>query len=181
MAIVKTAILDRDGVINYDSSEFIKHPDEWVAIPGSLEAIARLKHAGWRVVVATNQSGLARGLFDMNTLVEIHGKMYKELAALGGRIDSVFICPHGPDDTCSCRKPLPGLFLDIARRYELDLNQCVSVGDSLRDIEAAHSTGCQTALVLTGNGIKTQQHPLPDGCSIHANLAAVVDYWLKNY
>lgn len=180
MAIVKTAILDRDGVINHDSSEFIKHPDEWVAIPGSLEAIARLKRAGWRVVVATNQSGLARGLFDMNTLVDIHQKMYKELAALGGRIDSVFICPHGPDDGCSCRKPLAGLFLDIARRYELDLSRCVSVGDSLRDLEAAHSAGCGTALVLTGNGAKTQLQPLPSGCNTYADLAAVVDYWLKN-
>lgn len=181
MVTVKTAILDRDGVINFDSSEFIKNPDEWIAIPDSLEAIARLNQAGWRVVVATNQSGLARGFFDMNTLNDIHHKMHQQLAMLGGSIDSVFICPHGPDDGCRCRKPLPGLFLDIARRYELDLSQCVSVGDSLRDIEAAHSTGCHTALVLTGNGTKTQQHPLPDGCSIHADLAAVVDYWLKNY
>lgn len=181
MAIVKTAILDRDGVINYDSSEFVKSPDEWVSIPGSLEAIARLNRAGWRVVVATNQSGLARGFFDMNTLNNIHIKMQQQLVALGGQIDSIFICTHGPDDGCSCRKPLPGLFLDIGRRYELDLTQCVSVGDSLRDIEAAHGVGCQTALVLTGNGTKTQHQPLPDGCSIHADLAAVVDYWLKNY
>lgn len=181
MPPVKTAILDRDGVINMDSSEFIKSPDEWTAIPGSLEAIAKLNHAGWRVVVATNQSGLARGLFDMNTLTDIHHKMHQQVTALGGRIDSIFICPHGPHDGCHCRKPLPGLFLDIARRYELNLRHCVSVGDSLRDLEAAHSTGCQTALVLTGNGAKTQQHTLPDGCSIHTDLAAVVDYWLNNY
>ena len=181
MANVKTAILDRDGVINFDSTAYIKSPDEWTAIPGSLEAIARLNHAGWRVVVATNQSGLARGYFDMDTLNDIHQKMHQQLAVLGGRIDSVFICPHGPDDGCNCRKPLPGLFLDIAKRYELNLSHCVAVGDSLRDIEAAYSTNCQTALVLTGNGMKTQQQPLPDGCSIHSDLAAVVDYWLKNY
>ena len=179
MATQKTAILDRDGVINVDSKDFIKSPDEWNAIPGSLEAIAKLKHAGWRVVVATNQSGLARGLFDTDTLNAIHRKMQQQLAALGGRVDSIFICPHGPDDGCRCRKPLPGLFLDISRRYELPLSNCVSVGDSLRDLQAADQVGCNTALVLTGNGQKTQQHPLPEGCTVHADLAAVVDYWLR--
>lgn len=180
MAIVKTAILDRDGVINYDSSEFIKSPDEWIAIPESLEAIARLSYAGWRVVIATNQSGLARGLFDMDTLNDIHAKMHQQLSAVGGHIDSIFICPHGPLENCACRKPLPGLFLDIGRRYELNLADCFAVGDSLRDIQAAHSVGCQTSLVLTGNGMKTQQHSLPNGCSIHTHLATVVDYWLKH-
>lgn len=178
---MKTAIIDRDGVINYDSSEYIKSPNEWTALPGSLEAIARLNQAGWRVVVATNQSGLARGFFDMDTLNAIHGKMRQELAAVGGHINTIFICPHGPDDNCTCRKPLPGLFIDIGRRYDLNLNQCVSVGDSLRDLQAAHAVGCHTALVLTGNGLKTQQQTLPSDTSVHSDLAAVVDYWLTHH
>lgn len=178
---MKTAILDRDGVINYDSSEFVKSPDEWIALPGSLEAIARLNHAGWRVVIATNQSGLSRGLFDLDTLNAMHQKMRAQLAAVGGHIDAIFICPHGPDDHCSCRKPLPGLFLDIQQRYDLNLEHCVSVGDSLRDLQAAHAAGCHTTLVLTGNGTKTQQHTLPAGTLIHSDLAATVNYWLAHH
>ncbi len=173
------AILDRDGVINYDSDAFIKHPDEWRALPGSLEAIAKLSQAGWKVVVATNQSGLARGLFTMQTLNAIHAKMRKELAALGGHIDAIFICPHGPDDSCLCRKPLPGLFQDIAKRYDISLKGVVAVGDSLRDIQAAYSMGCKTWLVLTGNGQRTlDSGALPKGCHVRPNLAAVVDDWL---
>lgn len=178
---MKTAIIDRDGVINYDSSQYIKSPNEWIAIPGSLEAIARLNHAGWRVIVATNQSGLGRGFYDMDTLNAIHEKMRQQLAAVGGHINTIFICPHRPEDNCTCRKPLPGLFIDIGRRYDLQLNQCVSVGDSLRDLQAAHTAGCHTALVLTGNGFKTQQQTLPSGTRIHNDLAAVVDYWLTHH
>lgn len=175
---MKTAILDRDGVINYDSADFIKSPDEWIAIPGSLEAIARLNHAGWRVIVATNQSGIARGLFDMNTLNAIHAKLKHELAEVGGHVHAIYICPHGPDDQCSCRKPLPGMFLDMAQRYDLQLQNCVSVGDSLRDLQAAHTAGCKTALVLTGNGKKTQSQTLPPATTIHEDLAATVSHWL---
>lgn len=178
---MKTAILDRDGVINYDSSDFVKSPDEWVALPGSLEAIARLNHAGWRVVIATNQSGIARELFTMDTLNAMHLKMRQQLAALGGQVDAIFICPHGPADNCSCRKPLTGLFDAIAQRFDLDLTQCVSVGDSLRDLQAAHSAGCATSLVLTGNGQKTQHQPMPAGTTVHADLAAVVNYWLAHH
>lgn len=178
---MKTAILDRDGVINYDSSDFVKSPDEWIALPGSLEAIARLNRAGWRVVVATNQSGIARELFDMDTLNAMHLKLRQQLAAVGGHIDAFFICPHGPTDQCTCRKPLPGLFQAIAQRFDLDLQQCVSVGDSLRDLQAAHAMGCATALVLTGNGAKTQLQPLPTGTTVHADLAAVVNYWLAHH
>lgn len=178
---MKTAIIDRDGVINYDSSAYIKSPDEWKAIPGSLEAIARLNHAGWRVVIATNQSGLARGFFTMDTLNAIHDKMRQQLAAVGGQVNTIFICPHGPDDHCTCRKPLPGLFIDIGKRYDLTLNQCFSVGDSLRDLQAAHAVGCHTALVLTGNGLKTQQQTLPSGTRVYNDLAAVVDYWLTHH
>ena len=153
---MKLIILDRDGVINQDSDAFVKSPDEWIALPGSLQAIARLTQAGWKVVVATNQSGLARGLFDMDTLNAIHAKMRRELAAAGGSIDAVFLCPHGPDDNCVCRKPLPGMFEQIGARYDADLNDVPAVGDSLRDLQASSAAGCAPWLVLTGNGAKTQ-------------------------
>ena len=131
---MKLVILDRDGTINEDRDDFVKSPDEWVPIAGSLEAIARLNHAGWHTVVATNQSGLARGLFDMAALNAIHARMNRELAELGGRIDAVFFCPHGPDDGCACRKPLPGLFTMIGERYGVPLREAYAVGDSLRDL-----------------------------------------------
>ncbi|AZY48249.1 D-glycero-beta-D-manno-heptose 1,7-bisphosphate 7-phosphatase [Bordetella avium] len=176
---MKLIILDRDGVINRDSEAFVKSPDEWIALPGSLEAIARLTQADWTVVVATNQSGLARGLFDMDTLNAIHIKMRRELAALGGSIDAIFLCPHGPDEGCNCRKPLPGMMRDIARRYAIELDGVPAVGDSLRDLQAAASAGCSPWLVLTGNGEKTRSKGhLPDGTRICANLAEVVDLLL---
>ncbi|NYT63181.1 D-glycero-beta-D-manno-heptose 1,7-bisphosphate 7-phosphatase [Alcaligenaceae bacterium] len=177
---MKLAILDRDGVINQDSNAFIKSPDEWLALPGSLEAIARLSRAGWRVVIASNQSGVARGLFSMDTLNAIHAKMRRELAAVGGSIDAIFVCPHGPDDGCVCRKPKPGMFLDIARRYDTDLKSVPAVGDSLRDLQAASQAGCTPWLVLTGNGKKTWDNSdVPAGTQIRDNLAAVVDAWLS--
>ncbi|KAA0890214.1 D-glycero-beta-D-manno-heptose 1,7-bisphosphate 7-phosphatase [Pusillimonas sp. ANT_WB101] len=176
---MKLAILDRDGVINHESKDFIKTPDEWVALPGSLDAIARLSQAGWRVVIATNQSGLARGLFSMDSLNAIHAKLRREVAQAGGIIDAIFVCPHGPDDGCECRKPKPGMFLDIARRYEIDFSRVPSVGDSLRDLQAASAAGCKTWLVLTGNGAKTQhQGKLPPGTQVRDNLASVVEAWL---
>lgn len=177
---MKLVILDRDGVINHDSPSFVKNPAEWVALPGSLEAIARLSQAGWRVVIASNQSGLARGLFNMETLNAIHAKMRLELAQLGGHIDSIFICPHGPDDNCLCRKPRPGMYLDIARRYDTDLKNVPAVGDSLRDLQAASEAGCVPWLVLTGNGLKTRDSgELPPGTHIADDLAQVVDRWLE--
>ena len=130
-------ILDRDGVINEDSDEFIKSPTEWIPIRGSLEAIARLHRAGWRVVVATNQSGVARQLFDLDTLARIHETMHRRVIESGGLIDALFFCPHGPDDGCRCRKPLPGMFHDIAERLHTDLQGVPAIGDSLRDIQAA--------------------------------------------
>jgi len=173
---MKLAILDRDGVINYDSADFIKSTDEWEALPGSLAAIARLTQAGWRVVVASNQSGLARGLFDMETLNAIHAKMRQQLAALGGQLDAIFLCPHGPDDGCDCRKPRPGMLNDILRRFDADPAQVPVVGDSLRDLQATHAAGCQPWLVLTGNGVNTQTAgSLPPETQICADLAAVVD------
>ncbi|GHC44894.1 D,D-heptose 1,7-bisphosphate phosphatase [Alcaligenes pakistanensis] len=176
---MKLAIIDRDGVINQDSDAFIKSPQEWEAIPGSLEALARLTENGWKVVIATNQSGLARGLFSMTTLNAIHAKMRRELALLGGFIDAIFICPHGPKDGCTCRKPATGMFHDIAHRYEVNLQTVPSVGDSLRDLQAASEAGCAPWLVQTGKGMRTlEKGGLPEGTRIEADLAAVVDKWL---
>ena len=176
---MKLAILDRDGVINHDSDAYIKSPDEWVPIPGSLEAIARLSRAGWKVVMASNQSGLARGLFTIETLNAIHAKLRHELAQAGGALDAIFICPHGPDDGCECRKPRPGLFLDIARRYDISLQDVPAVGDSARDLQAASAAGCSPWLVMTGNGQKTwDKGDLPSGTQVRANLSEVIDAWL---
>ncbi len=172
---MKLIILDRDGVINVDSAQFIKSPDEWKPIPGSLEAIAKLNQWGWRVVVASNQSGVGRGLFGMDTLNAINGKMVKSLAQVGGRLDAIFFCPHAADSTCDCRKPKPGLFKQIAERFNVDLTGVPAVGDSLRDLQAAMAVGCQPYLVLTGKGEKTRQEPeLPEQTRIYPDLAAVV-------
>ncbi|MDV3238697.1 MAG: D-glycero-beta-D-manno-heptose 1,7-bisphosphate 7-phosphatase [Gammaproteobacteria bacterium] len=175
---MRLVILDRDGVINEDSDAYIKSPDEWIPIPGSLEAIARLNRAEYRVVVASNQSGLARGLFDADTLSRIHEKMHRALADVGGAIDAVFFCPHGPDDECDCRKPRPGLLQDIARRLNVSLRGVPAIGDSLRDLQAARSVGAQPILVLTGKGAKTQARLQAEGFGdipVFADLAAVVD------
>lgn len=177
---MKLIILDRDGVINFDSAQFIKSPAEWKPIPGSLEAIARLNQAGYRVVVATNQSGVGRGLFDMDTLVAIHEKMHQTLAEVGGRIDAIFYCPHTADSRCDCRKPKPGMFQRIAACFNADLSGVPTVGDSLRDLQAGTSVGCQPCLVLTGKGEKTRtEGNLPEGTRIFADLAAVVDALLQ--
>jgi D-glycero-D-manno-heptose 1,7-bisphosphate phosphatase len=179
---MKLIILDRDGVINEDSAAYIKHPDEWIPIPGSLQAIARLHQAGWKVAIASNQSGLARGYFDTTTLTAIHQKMRKALASLGGSIDALFICPHGPDQGCTCRKPLPGLFHDIARRYDLTLEGVPAVGDSMRDLQASAAAGCTPWLVQTGNGAKTiEQAHLPVGTRFAADLADAVDQILSGH
>lgn len=172
---MKLIILDRDGVINYDSDQFIKSPEEWKPLPGSLEAIARLSQAGYRVVVATNQSGVGRGLFDLPTLNAIHDKMHKACALVGARIDAVFFCPHTADSECKCRKPKSGMIEEIAERYNVSLIDVPSVGDSLRDLEASARLGAQPILVLTGKGQKTQaKGGLPEGTMIYPDLAAVV-------
>ncbi len=172
---MKLIILDRDGVINYDSAEFIKKPQEWKPIPGSLEAIARLNQAGYRVVVATNQSGVGRGLLDMTTLSAIHDKMHKALAQCGGRIDAVFYCPHAQDVNCSCRKPKPGLLEDIARRFNVDLAGVPCIGDSLRDLQAAAQVGALPILVLTGKGQMTAAAGgLPENSRTYADLSEAV-------
>ena len=173
---MKLIILDRDGVINFDSDEFIKSPDEWKPIPGSLEAIARLTQLGYHVVVATNQSGVGRGLFDMDTLNAIHEKMSKSVSQVGGRIDAVFFCPHTNGDNCACRKPKPGMLVDIANRFNTDPEGIPVVGDALRDLQAAAAVGAQPILVLTGKGKKTQADAtLPANTRVYANLAAVAE------
>jgi D-glycero-D-manno-heptose 1,7-bisphosphate phosphatase len=172
---MKLVILDRDGVINQDSDQFIKNTTEWKPIPGSLEAIARLNHAGYRVVVASNQSGIGRGLLDMGALNAINDKMYRSLAHVGGRIDALFYCPHAAEANCDCRKPKPGMFIDIAQRFNVDLAGVPSVGDSLRDLQAAAEAGAQPMLVLTGKGEKTQSAGgLPPGTPVFADLAEAV-------
>ncbi|MCK5093035.1 MAG: D-glycero-beta-D-manno-heptose 1,7-bisphosphate 7-phosphatase [Gammaproteobacteria bacterium] len=152
---MKLIILDRDGVINEDSDNFIKDPSEWVPIPGSLEAISRLNQAGYSVVIATNQSGIARGLFDIRTLNDIHEKMHRALSSVGGVIPAIFFCPHGPDDNCECRKPKTGLFTQIAGRFKTGLQDVSAVGDSLRDIQSAKAVGAKPVLVRTGKGERT--------------------------
>ncbi len=169
-------ILDRDGVINYDSDQFIKSPEEWKPLPGSLEAIARLSQADYQVVVATNQSGVGRGLFDMHTLSAIHDTMLKAVTHVGGRIEAVFFCPHAADANCHCRKPKTGMLEEIATRFNVDLQDVPAVGDSLRDLESAARMGAKPILVRTGKGKKTEtQGNLPPGTLVYADLAAAVD------
>lgn len=176
---MKLIILDRDGVINMDSAQFIKSPDEWKPIPGSLTAIARLNQAGYRVVVATNQSGVGRGLFDMDTLNAIHEKMVKSLAQVGGRVDAIFFCPHTSADNCHCRKPRAGMLHEIAKRFNVDLTGVPAVGDALRDLQAASAVGAKPYLVLTGKGKKTAIDPdLPTETQTFPDLAAVVAHLL---
>jgi D-glycero-D-manno-heptose 1,7-bisphosphate phosphatase len=173
---MKLVILDRDGVINYDSDAFIKTPDEWKPIPGSLEAIARLTQAGYKVVVATNQSGISRGLLDMVALNAINDKMCKAAHHAGGRIDAMFFCPHASTDNCACRKPATGMFKEISDRFGLELKGVPAIGDSLRDLQAAAAVGADPILLLTGKGKKTAATGgMPEATKIFPNLAAAVD------
>lgn len=177
---MKMVILDRDGVINYDSKQFIKSPAEWRPIPGSLEALAKLTEAGYRVVVATNQSGIGRGLFDMDTLNAIHDKMHRAVHKAGGRIDAIFYCPHPIDAGCACRKPNTGMFERIARCFNISLKGRAAVGDSLRDLQAAAAVGAQPLLVLTGKGTETRDAGgLPPDTLIFTDLLAAVDHILR--
>ncbi|MDP2828427.1 MAG: D-glycero-beta-D-manno-heptose 1,7-bisphosphate 7-phosphatase [Sulfuricellaceae bacterium] len=174
---MKLIILDRDGVINFDSDQFIKAPDEWKPIPGSLEAIARLNQAGYRVALATNQSGIGRGLFDMTTLNAIHDKMTRALAQVGGRLDAIFYCPHMAEARCLCRKPKPGMFEEIGRRFNVNLTGVPAIGDSLRDLQAAEAVGAIPILVRTGKGEKTlAAGNLPESCRVFADLAEAVKH-----
>jgi D-glycero-D-manno-heptose 1,7-bisphosphate phosphatase len=182
---IKLIVLDRDGTINEDRDDFVKSADEWVPLPGALEAIARLNHAGWHTVVATNQSGLGRGTFDMAALNGMHVKMNQMLAKQGGRIDAVFFCPHAPDEACHCRKPLPGLFQQIGERFGVSLQDVPVVGDTLRDLQAGAAVGCQPHLVLTGKGARMDSAQIEALCAqvpgtqVHADLAAFAEHMIR--
>ena len=185
---MKLVILDRDGVINQDSANFIKNPNEWIAIPNSLEAIALLNQSGFRVALATNQSGVSRGLFDMATLNSIHDKMHRELGAVGGRIDALFYCPHAADDHCDCRKPKSGMIEEIGKRFSVELDKVPAVGDALRDLQAFAKAGCQPILVLTGKGAETlaasesdAEKALPANTWICADLSEAVTRIIAQY
>ncbi len=179
---MKLVILDRDGTINSDSDEFVKSPEEWLPLPGALQAIARLNHAGWHVVIASNQSGLGRGLFDVASLNAMHAKMFKLLAAAGGRIDAIFYCPHTAEENCHCRKPKPGLIEQIGLRFGVPLRGVPLVGDSLRDLLAGAAAGCEPHLVLTGKSEKYRgmapPDGLPPGTCVHQDLSAFADFIL---
>lgn len=172
-------ILDRDGVINEDSATHVRSPAQWRPLPGSLEAIARLCAAGLRVAVATNQSGLARGLFDRATLEAIHGRMREGVRAAGGTIACIAYCPHGPEDGCACRKPRPGLLERIGRELDVPLAGVPFVGDSARDLEAAALAGCQPVLVRTGNGLKTERALTSGATPVYDDLAAFATALLR--
>lgn len=180
MPQIKLIILDRDGVVNYDSDQFIKSPDEWKPIPGSPDAIARLNQAGFKVVLATNQSGVGRGLFDMAMLNTIHDKMNKVLAQAGARIDALFFCPHAADSDCGCRKPKPGMFQEIGVRFNVSLAGVPCIGDSLRDLQAAAEVGGLPILVLTGKGRLTQERGgFPENTLVFADLSEAVRYVIQ--
>ena len=185
MAPIKLVILDRDGTINEDRDDYVKSADEWVALPGALEAIARLNHAGYHTVIASNQSGLGPGLFDMAALNAMHAKLNLELSRLGGRIDAIFFCPHAPDEGCECRKPLPGLFEQIGERYGMTLKGVPVVGDTQRDLQAGIALGCETHLELTGKASTLDEPQLDQwlvhlpGTTVHDDLAAFADFIIE--
>jgi D-glycero-D-manno-heptose 1,7-bisphosphate phosphatase len=182
---MRLVILDRDGVINFDSDDYIKSPEEYIPIPGSLEAIARLNRAGYTVAVASNQSGIARGYFSLDTLNAMHDKLHALLSKKGGKIDGIFFCPHLPSDDCHCRKPKPGLLEQISEHFHTPLEGVPFIGDSAADIKAARSVGARAMLVKTGKGERTlqlaQNEPeLLQGVPVFEDLAAAVDALLKS-
>jgi len=176
--VVKLVILGRDGILNEFREDHVKAPEEWQAIPGALEAVARLNHAGWHAVVATNQSGIGRGMIDMASVNAVHAHLLRQLMAVGGRLDAVFFCPHTPEDGCDCRKPLPGLISEIGKRYGIDLKHVPLVGDTLRDLQAAHAAGCEPHLVRSGRAAALDAAQLQQwvdqvpGTRVHADLGA---------
>lgn len=175
----RLVVLDRDGTLNEDPEDFLRGADDWRPLPGALEAVARLNQAGWRVVVASNQTGLGRGLFDVATLNEIHARMHRLMTQAGARVEAVFFCPHAPEDACDCRKPQPGLFHQISQRFSVPASQMVAVGDSVRDAQAAVAAGCEGHLVLTGQSYRHRDGSLPVGLPattrVHVDLLAFVD------
>jgi len=183
--IPKLIILGRDGILNEFREDHIKAPEEWVAVPGALEAVSRLNHAGWHVVVATNQSGIGRGMIDMAAVNAVHAHMMRSLQGFGGRIDAVFFCPHTPEDHCDCRKPLPGMFVDIGRRYGVDMAQVPVAGDTLRDLQAAQAAGCEPHLVRSGRAAALDAAQVADivqqvpGTFVHRDLADLATHLLE--
>jgi D-glycero-D-manno-heptose 1,7-bisphosphate phosphatase len=189
---MKLLILDRDGTLNRNRDDYVASPDEWEALPGALEAVARLNQGGWRVVLVTSQSGIGRGLFDMASLNAIHAKMHRQLAAAGARVEAVFFCPHAPEDACTCRKPAPGLFLQIGSRFKVDLARVPAAGNAVRHVQAAAAAGCPTHLLLTGQSFALRRRSrlgaehdlgdampsLPPGTHIHDDLSAFADWLL---
>lgn len=179
---MKLVIVDRDGVLNVDAKESIKNPSEWIAIEGSLEAVASLNEAGFRVVVATNQSGVGRGLIDMLTLNRIHRKMIDAMRMVGARVDAIFYCPHAEEKACDCRKPKPGMLLEIGKRFGVHLTNVPAIGDARRDLLAAKAAGAIPMLVRTGKGVQTlAEGALPEGTLVFANLAEASSYIVKNF
>lgn len=176
---MKLLILDRDGVINQDSDDYIKSLAEWIPIPSAITAIARLSRAGWTIAVATNQSGIARGYYDLATLESMHQRLHELVAEEGGQLGLVVYCPHGPDEGCDCRKPKPGMLRQIAQHYGVDLHGIWFVGDSRGDLDAALAVDCQPVLVKTGKGERTLAKPLPEGTLVFDDLAAVADHLLS--
>jgi D-glycero-D-manno-heptose 1,7-bisphosphate phosphatase len=185
MHTTKIVILGRDGILNEYREGHVTAPEEWQPVPGALEAVARINHAGWHVVVATNQSGIGRGMIDMSAVNAVHAHMNRQLQAQGGRLDAVFFCPHTPEDNCDCRKPKPGLLLDVGRRYGVDLARVPVVGDTARDLFAAQAAGCEPHLVLSGraaqltpDSVQALLDQVP-GAHAHASLAAFADFLLE--
>jgi D-glycero-D-manno-heptose 1,7-bisphosphate phosphatase len=185
---MKLIILDRDGTLNRNREDYVASPDEWEALPGALEAVARLNHGGWRVVLASNQSGIGRGLFDMAALNEVHTKMHRQLAAVGARVEAVFFCPHAPEDACACRKPEPGLFQQIGQRFGVPMSEVLGVGNAMRHVQAAAAAECQPHLLLnsgsgqaaglSGGDLSLLAPELPPGTRAHADLSAFADWLL---
>lgn len=181
----KLVILDRDGTLNITRPDYIRSPEQWQSVPGAMEAVARLNHAGWSTVVACNQAGLGRGLFDMATLNAVHRKLNEELAEHGGRLDGVFFCPHTPEDRCDCRKPLPGLYHEIGRRYGVDLAEVPAVGDTLLDLQAAHAAGCEPHLVRSGKAAQADDATIAQwvaqvpGTRVHEHLMAFAEFLIS--
>lgn len=183
--VPKLIIVGRDGVLNEFREDHIKSPDEWLAVPGALEAVSRLNHAGWHVVVATNQAGIGRGMIDMASVNAVNLHMLRRLQTVGGRIDAIFLCPHAPEEQCDCRKPLPGLMLDIGRRFGVDLRLVPMVGDTLRDIQAARAAGCEPHLLRNGRAAALDDQQLAawldevPGTRVHDDLPAFAAHLLE--
>lgn len=179
---MKLIILGRDGILNEYRDDHVKAPAEWVPVPGALEAVSRLNHAGWHAVVATNQAGIGRGMIDMASVNLIHAHMNKLMQAQGARLDAVFFCPHTPEDQCDCRKPLPGMMLEIGERYGIDLTQVPVAADTLRDLQAAHAAGCEPHLVRTGRAAQLDDAAVEQWCKqvpgvrVHADLASLAEH-----